>query len=104
VDCYAGFDAPPSLPTRRSSDLTGIDAASFTTIRLASGAVALALLVRVKLFVRGRGKRAAAEGNWPSAFALFAYAAAFSLAYASRSEEHTSELQSPDHLVCRLLL
>src|SRR5207244_12081224 len=24
--------------------------------------------------------------------------------YAERSEEHTSELQSPDHLVCRLLL
>src|SRR5258708_28780198 len=26
------------------------------------------------------------------------------LARGSRSEEHTSELQSPDHLVCRLLL
>src|SRR5215216_7953320 len=26
------------------------------------------------------------------------------LAPVSRSEEHTSELQSPDHLVCRLLL
>src|SRR5207244_10898888 len=26
------------------------------------------------------------------------------LADSSRSEEHTSELQSPDHLVCRLLL
>src|SRR5258708_24653284 len=25
-------------------------------------------------------------------------------AHAERSEEHTSELQSPDHLVCRLLL
>src|SRR5438552_11723462 len=25
-------------------------------------------------------------------------------AYHARSEEHTSELQSPDHLVCRLLL
>src|SRR5438552_19108476 len=25
-------------------------------------------------------------------------------AWISRSEEHTSELQSPDHLVCRLLL
>src|SRR5258708_15094716 len=25
-------------------------------------------------------------------------------AQAQRSEEHTSELQSPDHLVCRLLL
>src|SRR5438552_12347204 len=24
--------------------------------------------------------------------------------FAERSEEHTSELQSPDHLVCRLLL
>ena len=24
--------------------------------------------------------------------------------YPERSEEHTSELQSPDHLVCRLLL
>src|SRR5258708_27688630 len=24
--------------------------------------------------------------------------------HGSRSEEHTSELQSPDHLVCRLLL
>src|SRR5258708_20383877 len=24
--------------------------------------------------------------------------------YTERSEEHTSELQSPDHLVCRLLL
>src|SRR5258708_18309502 len=26
------------------------------------------------------------------------------IAVKSRSEEHTSELQSPDHLVCRLLL
>src|SRR5258708_27731454 len=26
------------------------------------------------------------------------------VARSSRSEEHTSELQSPDHLVCRLLL
>src|SRR5258708_19072361 len=29
---------------------------------------------------------------------------AWSVAGAGRSEEHTSELQSPDHLVCRLLL
>src|SRR5258708_10719412 len=28
----------------------------------------------------------------------------FLLALDTRSEEHTSELQSPDHLVCRLLL
>src|SRR5947208_6209913 len=30
--------------------------------------------------------------------------AALGTAGLSRSEEHTSELQSPDHLVCRLLL
>src|SRR6476660_10588882 len=29
---------------------------------------------------------------------------ASAIAASSRSEEHTSELQSPDHLVCRLLL
>src|SRR5438552_5282358 len=29
---------------------------------------------------------------------------AFFVKYLERSEEHTSELQSPDHLVCRLLL
>src|SRR5258708_18521438 len=29
---------------------------------------------------------------------------ASALGYVLRSEEHTSELQSPDHLVCRLLL
>ena len=56
---------------------TGIDAATFTTIRLASGAAALTLLVRA------RARRDTAEGNWPSAVALFAYAAAFSFAYAS---------------------
>src|SRR5207244_1951259 len=28
----------------------------------------------------------------------------FEIYHATRSEEHTSELQSPDHLVCRLLL
>src|SRR5258708_11355905 len=34
--------------------------------------------------------------------AMFAVLCAY--IYQERSEEHTSELQSPDHLVCRLLL
>src|SRR5258708_16516265 len=38
----------------------------------------------------------------------FSHATEILMAYgerqANRSEEHTSELQSPDHLVCRLLL
>src|SRR5258708_21844096 len=32
------------------------------------------------------------------------YAPAATILVTARSEEHTSELQSPDHLVCRLLL
>ena len=54
---------------------TGIDAASFTSIRVVSGALTLWLLVRV------RGASGGAAGNWPSAAALFAYAACFSYAY-----------------------
>ncbi|MDX9995535.1 MAG: EamA family transporter [Rhodocyclaceae bacterium] len=56
---------------------TGIDAASFTTIRLVSGALVLWLIATV--LRRDR----AGHGNWLSAFALFAYAAAFSFAYLS---------------------
>src|SRR5207244_12332854 len=41
----------------------------------------------------------AEEGNF--ATAVESYRRAIAL---RRSEEHTSELQSPDHLVCRLLL
>ena len=54
-----------------------IDAASFTLVRLASGALVLALLLRA----RRRGPEAAERGSWPAALALFAYAAGFSLAY-----------------------
>src|SRR6476660_10028781 len=35
---------------------------------------------------------------------FFGYLNLFVAAMLLRSEEHTSELQSPDHLVCRLLL
>lgn len=53
-----------------------IDAASFTSLRLISGALVLGLLLRA----RGGGGRAG-RGSWGSAVALFAYAAGFSLAY-----------------------
>lgn len=53
---------------------TRIDAATFTSVRLASGAFVLALL----LVLRGARPR---EGTFRSALALFAYAAGFSLAY-----------------------
>src|SRR5947208_9034448 len=42
------------------------------------------------VYPRLPGDGSAGSWTWPAA--------------AGRSEEHTSELQSPDHLVCRLLL
>src|SRR5207244_11402285 len=39
-----------------------------------------------------------------SEMACMGFEFGYSLDYPDRSEEHTSELQSPDHLVCRLLL
>jgi drug/metabolite transporter (DMT)-like permease len=75
--------AANSLLCRLALKGTAIDAATFTTIRLASGALALALLVRANVLVGVGGSRASPAGDWPSAFALFAYAAAFSFAYAS---------------------
>lgn len=53
-----------------------VDAASFTSVRLASGALALVLMAR--LTDRG-GRRS--TGSWLSAAALFAHAAFFSFAY-----------------------
>lgn len=64
-----------SLLCRVALKETGIDAASFTTIRLISGAITLWFVVRMGSDNRGGG------GNWLSSFALFAYAAGFSFAY-----------------------
>lgn len=68
-----------SLLGRLALKETGIDPASFTSIRLASGALMLWLLVRFSKRVHN------VKGNWLSALALFAYAASFSYAYVSLS-------------------
>jgi drug/metabolite transporter (DMT)-like permease len=54
---------------------TGIDPASFTAIRLASGTLALWLVIR------RRGVRLRAGGSWPAALALFAFAVAHTFGY-----------------------
>jgi len=66
-----------SLLCRLALQQTTIDPASFTAIRIVSGALTLWLIVRL------RSSRHDAAGSWPSALALFAYAAAFSYAYVS---------------------
>lgn len=64
-----------SLLCRAALGAEHIDAASFTSLRIVSGAATLALIVGLK------HRRLALGGNWWSALALLAYAAAFSFAY-----------------------
>ena len=66
-----------SLLCRIALKETGIDPASFTSIRLLSGALVLGLIVAA------RGEKLPPAGSWRSALALFAYAAGFSYAYVS---------------------
>src|SRR2546430_15532896 len=86
-----------SLLCRAALRDTGIDAATFTFIRIFSGALALWLILqtRRKLIVDRTASplvesssglslvtrhSSLSSGNWISGFALFAYAAAFSFA------------------------
>lgn len=67
--------AANSLLCRAALRDSGIDPASFTTIRIASGAAVLWVIARM------RGGTMTSAGSWGSAAALFGYAAAFSFAY-----------------------
>lgn len=85
--------AANSLLCRLALGGRSIDPASFTTIRLVSGAAMLAAIAVARAPKRGRtpfsGGELANQGDgrfsWRPAVALFAYAIAFSLAYVSLS-------------------
>src|SRR5690606_39279494 len=99
--CSAVRRVSDSFPTRRSSDLVG-------------GAVLMAMPIRVAFAgSRGTGKTTLAEYLVKHhGFARMSLAAPIKRIiaecpadpYVRRSEEHTSELQSRENLVCRLLL
>jgi drug/metabolite transporter (DMT)-like permease len=72
--------ASNSLLCRAALKQTSIDAASFTFVRIFSGAVALWLIVNVRRII-GAASDIRVGGNWISALALVLYAAAFSFAY-----------------------
>src|SRR5207244_12612521 len=97
---FCRYHIPPpnlhSFPTRRSSDLAGTNFVQQLNPQMAAG----------KSFAAVAGSAGLRPENL-SAFSL----SASDLPelndradFRQRSEEHTSELQSPDHLVCRLLL
>jgi drug/metabolite transporter (DMT)-like permease len=89
--------ASNSLLCRAALKQTSIDAASFTFVRIFSGAAALWVITKIRgaravaaVYLSRRSSAKATDdrriaGNWISALALFAYAAAFSFAYKTLS-------------------
>ena len=88
--------ASNSLLCRAALKETRIDAATFTFVRVFSGAIALWLITTMRnlksvaaVYDRrdysNGAHKTPLHGNWVSAFALFAYAAAFSFAYVDLS-------------------
>ena len=73
--------AAHSLLCRLALQQRGIDPASFGSIRLVSGAITLALVVRF----RARPASSTGRADWLAAAMLFAYVAFFSFAYLSLS-------------------
>ena len=69
--------AANSLLCRMALGSGAVDATSYSTIRVVSGAVMLLLIAGV----RHRGKSKGIGGDWSSAFYLFLYAVPFSFAY-----------------------
>src|SRR5207244_11070726 len=90
-----------SFPTRRSSDLIN---SSLVCLKRLIELPSIEIKVTSKVGVVSFGINAGAtcEPTFELASDLTRYFAGNLGLH--RSEEHTSELQSPDHLVCRLLL
>jgi drug/metabolite transporter (DMT)-like permease len=72
--------ASNSLLCRAALKQTSIDAASFTFVRVFSGAVVLWLVVNLRRMIRTT-RGVGVGGNWISALALLLYAAGFSFSY-----------------------
>src|SRR5690606_41999087 len=89
-----------SFPTRRSSDLGGVGGLGIMAQYLTAIPSGIAIFImNLPIFIIG-GKMIDRE------FAIYAFISMFVLSFmlTIRSEEHTSELQSRENLVCRLLL
>src|SRR5439155_20374684 len=102
LHCSAHHRDLPSFPTRRSSDLAAVSSAlppisPIITIALVSSSSLNSRSASRKLVPMIGSPPMPMQVDWPIPRLV-------SCPTASRSEEHTSELQSRGHLVCRLLL
>src|SRR5206468_9318875 len=98
---HAPHPAPPSFPTRRSSDLVANRTLwQAALVRAHQSKIAVYDTLFVELAVRERLPLVTFDAALLKAFP----GVAVRPGAATRSEEHTSELQSRSDLVCRLLL
>src|SRR5207244_13572457 len=95
VSSSACHPSLPSFPTRRSSDLS-----EYPT-RTSSPEVARCFSAIDS--IAATAPKSSSTGGWRRCD-ICRTLCITSRTWSRRSEEHTSELQSPDHLVCRLLL
>src|SRR5207244_9321745 len=89
-----------SFPTRRSSDLRYWHVAHEALIMMGVWMLAMSSVLSSLVLPQGEA-RALVRLLYMMGYG---FATALVIGGVARSEEHTSELQSPDHLVCRLLL
>src|SRR5574344_615006 len=95
------FFASNSILARMAIFTQNIDPFSFTFLRIISAMVILLFIY----FYKNKKIKIDFRNNYISGFMFFLYAICFSYSYINmaagigtlRSEEHTSELQSPDH-------
>src|SRR5689334_23813392 len=87
------------FPTRRSSDLHAVG-----VVRIAKGGIVASASLEEPSAGEGRPSTGASAGGSATATARVRWTSPFVPVLDVRSEEHTSELQSQFHLVCRLLL
>src|SRR5207244_13108936 len=96
-NCLSSSPTPLALlpfPTRRSSDLTSLADGTTTVFWSAVPGKTYQLQYRNSL----------SDSAWTNLPGTVMANGTTAFKLDLRSEEHTSELQSPDHLVCRLLL
>src|SRR5690606_41078161 len=96
---YSGLRELHSFPRRRSSDLSPCSARSLRIFSCAWVLVMKSNRLRSSSLSADVSKRREAD-----TLKSFSWRLPSVIRMASRSEEHTSELQSRENLVCRLLL
>src|SRR5207248_10884808 len=102
--CYAPSPDPHSFPPRRSSDLANVEMwPPIPSSALLARTTIAAAFQRTRLLIRRSTSGLPGMSDCSSAAMVYMYGVFAEKGSFTRSEEHTSELQSPYDLVCRLL-